>query len=154
MMPPERILERLRSGSGLIGLFGIEHEVTEAGILFRMPIDERHTGRPGAAHGGAVMTLLDTALGGTALVYAMQRGQTVSTVELKVNFLRPARLGMVLESRAEIQSAGRSLIVLSGHAVDERGERVAYAAGTFMVFAPERVENLSSVPDPDRSEEA
>ncbi|MEO1229248.1 MAG: PaaI family thioesterase [Myxococcota bacterium] len=151
-MSADEILNRLRASGGLIRLFGIEHEVTSSEIVFRMPIEERHTGRPGAAHGGAVMTLMDTALGGTALVHAVERGLTVSTVELKVNFLRPAQLGTVLESTAEIQSAGRSLIVLSGHAVDSRGERIAYAVGTFMLFSPERVENLAAAPSPDRSE--
>ncbi|MEL6182991.1 MAG: hypothetical protein AAFU79_00110, partial [Myxococcota bacterium] len=67
-MSADEILNRLRASGGLIRLFGIEHEVTSSEIVFRMPIEERHTGRPGAAHGGAVMTLMDTALGGTALV--------------------------------------------------------------------------------------
>ena len=63
-----------------------------------------------------------------------------STVELKVNFLRPARLGSTLITEAKVQSAGRSLVVVSGYAMDaETGKKVGLGLGTFNVYEVDRL---------------
>ena len=68
-------------------------------------------------------------------------GCTASTVELKTNFLRPVRVGQTLRVRPEVQSRGRSLLVLSGAAEDvHTGERVAFAVGTFNLFPLDAVQ--------------
>lgn len=135
------IRDVLTKQDGLVKTLGIElieeGEVLSASLV----LDERHGAAPGVAHGGSVMSLMDTALGYLALGIAVSRGQLVSTVEMKVNFLRPARLGHRLVVHTEAQSEGRSLLVLSGVAVDEEsGERVAFAVGTFNLYDPTRRE--------------
>ncbi|MEL6178479.1 MAG: PaaI family thioesterase, partial [Myxococcota bacterium] len=89
------------------------------------------------AHGGAVMSLLDTALGARALMHAVSQKRATSTVEMKVNFLRPAPIGQTLVTTTTIQSAGRSLLVVSGSALDEAtGKPIAFAVGTFNLYTP------------------
>ncbi len=129
------ILDSLQRLDGLVSTLGIAFEVGEEEITCRYSVERSHTGAPGIAHGGAVMTLLDSALGACALKLAVARGQMASTVELKVNFLRPAREGQTLVTKTTIQSAGRSLLVLSGSASDEAtGEQIAFAVGTFNLY--------------------
>lgn len=101
----------------------------------RLPLDERHQGAPGIAHGGTITALMDSALGICAMKYAQEQGKVTSTVEMKVNFLKPAPLGATLVTSTKILSAGRSLIVVSGEAVIEGpATKVAFATGTFNLY--------------------
>lgn len=132
----ETVLHALRSHGGLLQTFGIELDVSEPIVTASMTIQPLHAGAPGIAHGGAIAALLDSALGLQALRLALETGRVTSTVELKTNFLRPVKVGAQLVVRPEVQSRGRSLLVLSGAAEDvATGERVAFAVGTFNVFA-------------------
>jgi len=86
-----------------------------------------------AIHGGGVMTLLDVALSSACRgLDASCTGAT--TVEMKVNFIGPARGAVIAEGRA--QRAGRSLIFAEGELCDHAGAVVAKATGTFkLVYA-------------------
>ena len=85
------------------------------------------------------MALLDTALGMQAMEVALQRGCAASTVEMKVNFLRPAAVGTSLYTRTQVQSEGKSLLVVTGTAFDRDSDApVAFAVGTFNVYKPAR----------------
>lgn len=134
-MKVEDITNALQSVGGLITGLAIEFEIDGDEVICRMPITHAHVGAPGVAHGGAVSAFLDTALGARALVHAASVGRATSTVELKVNFLRPARLGKTLVTSAVVQSAGRSLLVVSGKAVEaDTGKGIAFAVGTFNLY--------------------
>lgn len=136
----EDIIENHLAGRGLTGALGMDIQLVDGRPVARMTIDERSTGAPGIAHGGALMALLDSALGAEALQYALGHGQGTSTVELKVNFLRRAKEGRTYRTEQTIDYAGRSLMVVSGKAVDEEtGEPVALALGTFNLFAIEQL---------------
>lgn len=135
----EQVLSLLLDGGGLITELGIELSLEDGTIVGRLPIQERHHGAPGVAHGGALMALLDTTLGAAALQHAVERGFAASTVEMKVNFLRPAPVGGTLTARAELTSIGRSLLVATGKAHGEDGEAVGFAVGTFNLFPLDKV---------------
>lgn len=140
-MTLDQILALLRSQDGLLQTLGIELLPSSTGISARMTVAPLHAGAPGIAHGGAVVSLLDSALGFQALALALEVGCATSTVELKTNFLRPVKVGQQLVVTPELQSRGRSLLVLSGAAEDaETGERVAFAVGTFNLFTTERIQ--------------
>lgn len=132
----------LNNLSGAQKMFGIEIKIAgEGDVDVRMPLDERHGGAPGVAHGGCIATLMDTALGATALTHAIADGRLASTVEMKVNFLKPAPLGNTLLTSATVQAKGKSLIVVSGEAHlatedGDEGHRVAFATATFNLYAP------------------
>jgi len=131
----DEFMAAIEKSGGLVPRLGISVEVVGDEPVCRMTIGPAHIAAPDAAHGGAVMTLLDSALGLTALAYAIPHGQSTSTVEMKVNFLRPARRGRTLVTSTVIQSAGGSLLVATGKATDaETGEAVAFAVGTFNLY--------------------
>jgi uncharacterized protein (TIGR00369 family) len=103
---------------------------------YRMLIQEAHLSSPGTAHGGVLAGLMDAALGAAALTLAFTDGEVVSTVEFKINYLRPVHLGDELRAVAKVEHTGKSIIVVSGtiyrQATDAAGElAVAQGLGTF-----------------------
>ncbi|MEC9408387.1 MAG: PaaI family thioesterase [Abyssibacter sp.] len=142
------VYQKLKSLGGLFATLGITLDTAESAPLTRMTITSAMQGGPGVAHGGAVMALLDTALGMQALDVALKRGCATSTVEMKVNFLRPAPVGSQLYTQTEVQSEGKSLLVVTGTAFDQASDRaVAFAVGTFNVYKPNRRTNEHPMPD-------
>ncbi len=142
----------LTSLGGLIDALEMTIEDRGDGYLaVRMPVTRAMGGSPGVAHGGAVMSLLDTALGGCAIHHALARGKFTSTVEMKVNFLKPAKVGSRLLATATLQAGGRSLLVISGEAVEEdTGRKSAFATGTFNLYDPNRLWKSTDAPtDPE-----
>lgn len=81
---------------------------------YRMVITEAHLSSPGTAHGGVLAGLLDAVLGAAALTQAFTAGELVSTVEFKINYLRPVHLGDELRAVAQVEHAGKSIVVVSG----------------------------------------
>jgi len=99
---------------------------------YRMIIQEAHLSSPGTAHGGVLAGLLDAVLGAAALTLAFTAGELVSTIEFKINYLRPVHLGDELRAVAQVAHAGKSIIVVSStiyRAADATGEAPAVAQG-------------------------
>lgn len=93
---------------GLMQTFGAKLSKVETGRCeitcgFSKGLSQQH----GFFHGGAISSLADTACGYAALTL-MPKGSEVLTVELKMNFLRPAKqeaikvIGTVLKSGSRI----------------------------------------------------
>lgn len=138
-MQLKQIMDHLNEMGGMAPTLGLEFSFDGEVPVCRLALNQSHMGAPGIAHGGAVMTLLDSALGVHAMQHALTKGKATSTVELKVNFLRPAKIGQTLYTETTIQSAGRSLLVMSGTAIDEEtGKKIAFAVGTFNLYDYER----------------
>ncbi len=105
---------------------------------YRMTIVDAHLSSPGTAHGGVLAGLLDAVLGAAALTQAFTVGDLVSTIEFKINYLRPVLLGDELRAVAQVEHAGKSIVVVSGTiyrvAPAEAagpGQAVAQGLGTF-----------------------
>jgi uncharacterized protein (TIGR00369 family) len=112
-------------------LLGIEVVSAEKGMArLMLQAEERHLNPGGTVHGGAIATLLDTAMG-TAVATTTGGGEIPVTVEMKVNYLEPGQQGM-LAATARIHKRGRRFTVLEADVVqEESGEVIAYATGTF-----------------------
>ena len=116
----------------LLGL--MVDDVGDGRIAFRMTVEERHLRTLGIVHGGVTATLLDTATGCAASTKAPADHHVV-TVQLNVNFIRPAWQGETLIASGEVKHAGRQTAVASGEVRTDEGVLVATAMGTFM-FLP------------------
>jgi uncharacterized protein (TIGR00369 family) len=81
---------------------------------YQMLITDAHLSSPGTAHGGVLAGLMDAALGAAALTLAFTAGELVSTIEFKINYLRPVHLGDELRAVARVEHPGKSIIVVSG----------------------------------------
>ena len=82
-----------------------------------------------AAHGGVVMALLDSVMSRAAGELPGAPSRTAVTVEMSSRFHRPARGALLAEGW--VVHASRSLCSCAGQLIDEQGQVVATASGTF-----------------------
>lgn len=94
-------------------------------------IEQQHLRNLGIMHGGVLAAVLDTVMGMAASTRAAQ-GQFVVTVQLNVNFVRPAWLGETLVGTGIVQHAGKQTAVARGEVHTAEGALVGTGSGTFM----------------------
>lgn len=112
-------------------LLGFTVKAIEPGrAVFEMEVDERHHNPIGTLHGGIYCDLADAAMG-FAYAATLAEGESFTTVELKINFLRAVRKGR-LTADAKVIKAGRSTGYIECDVKDETGNLVARAASTCM----------------------
>ena len=118
-------------------LLGFEVESVEAGeASVKMICDRRHNNVFGYAHGGVIFTLADTAIG-LAHVAALTPEDTGTTVESKINYLRPAFDGL-LRAQARCVKQGQNLSFFECDVFDKRNRLIARANATMMSIRDER----------------
>ncbi|AWN39204.1 aromatic compound degradation protein PaaI [Methylobacterium radiodurans] len=118
-----------------IQLLGIEFVSVDPGTAsMRMPAAEYLFNPLGSVHGGSLATLLDSVMG-CAVHSTLPVGRGYTTLEFKMNFLRPAtgRSGL-LTAVGQVIHAGRQQAVAEGRLSDEAGRLVATASTTCLVF--------------------
>jgi acyl-CoA thioesterase len=97
-----------------------------------LEVQERHMNPHGMAHGAVLYALADTGMGG-ALTSMLSDGQLCSTIEIKINYLRPWRSG-TLRCDSRVVSRGRTTAVLQSDLHDGEGRYLAIATGTFAIL--------------------
>lgn len=104
-------------------------------ITYKMTVEEQHLSSPNTAHGAAIAGLMDCTLGLAALSEAITHQNLTSTVEFKINYIRPAKLGETLIGSGKVIHKGKSLIISSGEIRSEgTNELVAMGQGTFNTY--------------------
>jgi uncharacterized protein (TIGR00369 family) len=104
-----------------------------------LPWREDLVGDPerGLLHGGAITTLMDAACG-AATLSALEAICRIATLDLRIDYLRPATTGRTVHCRAECYRLTRQVAFLRATAHDGQAQDpVAHAVGTFMVFRDE-----------------
>lgn len=89
----------------------------------------------GTVHGGWAATILDSALG-CAVHTTIEAGERYTTVEMKVNYLRPIFPGKPAQFRCEgsVINRGRTLALSEARLVDDDGKVYAHGTETCMIF--------------------
>jgi uncharacterized protein (TIGR00369 family) len=115
------------------GLIGIEVDRVEAGeSQMSMEVEERHSNPMGTVHGGILCDLADAAMG-VAYFSTLDEGESFTTLELKINFLRPFWTGRLV-AHGRVVSQGRSVGLTDCRVEDAEGRLVAYATSTCMTL--------------------
>lgn len=113
-------------------------QVTRGQATVEIDTEEKHFNFSGYAHGGVLCTIMDTAMGLAALT-TLEPDETATTVELKVNMLRPVWRSH-LRAIAKVTNSGRTLQLLECDVLDERDKLIAKAMGTWMTLRGEHAE--------------
>lgn len=119
-------------------LLGMNFEIINPGsISYSMLIEEKHLATPIAAHGGAVASLIDAALGVACLSAVFSEGKVVSTLELSIKYLKPATLGATIIAKSDVISKGNRILV-SEVKVYDGNQLIATGSGTFNAYPKEK----------------
>jgi uncharacterized protein (TIGR00369 family) len=97
--------------------------------------DASHANPMGTVQGGILAAIADAAMG-WAYMTTLGEGESYTTLEIKVNFLRPVRAGH-LEARARVRNAGRTVGLVECDVLAEGGKLAAYAVSTCMTLRGE-----------------
>ncbi|HKR00804.1 MAG TPA: PaaI family thioesterase, partial [Pyrinomonadaceae bacterium] len=84
----------------------------------------------GVVHGGVLASLMDSAAA-FAILTLLEKGQTTTTVDLTVHYLRPLVRGRVT-AKARVVRAGRRVLVITIDVLDETEALAATALTSFI----------------------
>jgi uncharacterized protein (TIGR00369 family) len=108
--------------------------IEEGLAVFEFEAGEHVFNPLGMVHGGVVSTLLDTAMG-CAVHSMLPAGNTYSTAEIKVNFIRPVtRVDGRLLCEGRVIHVGKRLATAEGRLMDEDQKLYAHGLTTCMIF--------------------
>jgi uncharacterized protein (TIGR00369 family) len=114
----------------LIGFRLTEVEPGQAVIEF--DATERHANPMGTLHGGVLCDIADAAMG-TAYASTLEEEETYTTLELKINFLKPVR-NAKLKAVGRVVKSGRTIGLVECDVIDEGQSLVARATSTCMTL--------------------
>ena len=127
----QRIMRGEQTPPPIARLVGFVLKSIEPGhAVFEMDVDERHHNPMGTLHGGVYCDLADAAMG-FAYGATLGDGETFTTIELKINFLRAVRKA-TLTAEATVVKAGSTLGYVECDVKDQAGRLVARTASTCM----------------------
>ncbi|MGC1494589.1 MAG: PaaI family thioesterase [Sulfitobacter sp.] len=110
-------------------------DLKDGTAVVSMPYSEKLIGDPktGVVHGGAVSALMDTTCGAAVMSHPSQPAGT-ATMDLRIEYLRAAKPGQTITTRATCYHVTRSVAFVRATATDEDSDNpVATATGTFTV---------------------
>ena len=121
-------------------LIGFEMtEVDPGRAVFELDAGPQHASPLGTVHGGIIVDLVDAAMG-CAHASQLEEGETFTTLELKINFLRPFRNG-TLVATARMVKTGRTIGLAECDVTDSEGRLIARALSTCMTLRGESGES-------------
>jgi uncharacterized protein (TIGR00369 family) len=115
-----------------LGFHLVEAEPGRA--VFAGTPERRHYNPIGTVHGGFAAALLDSALG-CAIFSTLKQGDTWTTLELKLNYVRAMTTETgVVRAEGRVIHRGRSVATSEGDLKDAAGRLYAHATTTCMIF--------------------
>ncbi|HEX5529657.1 MAG TPA: PaaI family thioesterase [Methylomirabilota bacterium] len=114
----------------LIGFTLAEAEPGRAVVT--LDADRRHANPMGTVHGGVLCDIADAAMG-IAYAATLDEGETFTTLELKINFLKPVRAGRLVAT-GRVVKGGHTVGLVECDVLDDKEHLVARASSTCMTL--------------------
>jgi uncharacterized protein (TIGR00369 family) len=117
-------------------LLGFTVVAAERGhVVVELAADERFANPMGTLHGGVLCDIADAAMG---LAYAslLAEGESFTTLELKINYLKPIWRAR-LQAAGSVTKVGRTVGLVECEVVDENRSLVAKASSTCLTLRGE-----------------
>ncbi|MGZ9818157.1 PaaI family thioesterase [Peribacillus simplex] len=111
--------------------------VEEGKAVFELQCNtEKHANPMGTIHGGILCDIADMAMG-VAFASTLETNETFTTVELKINYLKPVWNEKVI-AKGEVMKRGNTIGLIKCDVFGEGGSLVAHALSTCMVLRGEK----------------
>ncbi len=121
------------------GLIGFRLVAVEPGsAVFEMQAGPQHANPMGTLHGGILCDIADAAMG-IAYASTLEEGETFTTLELKVNFLKPV-WNARLRAEGRVVKRGKTVGLVECDVTDETGSLVARASSTCLTLAGKKAD--------------
>ena len=95
--------------------------------------DERFLNPAGLVQGGFLAAMLDSAMGASAVTMVADRRVTVANTEMKVSFIRAAKVSDILTCVATVLKPGRVISFLEATIRDSDDQLIATASSTYLI---------------------
>jgi len=126
-------------GSAVGKLIGFRPTSIESGkAVFELEAGPEHANPMGTLHGGIICDVADAAMG-TAYASTLDEGESFTTLELKINFLRPFWTGRLVATARTVKT-GRTIGLVECDVTDPDERLVARAMSTCMTLRGESSE--------------
>jgi len=121
-------------------------------LILELPYSEGIIGNPdtGVIHGGAITTLMDTTAG-AAVLCAMPEFELCPTLDLRVDYMRSAKPGLAVYSRASCYRSTPNILFMRCEAY-QVDRTVAHCVATFMRMGDKSIKSLDEMSGADKSE--
>jgi len=100
--------------------------------VVELQADQRHANPMGTLHGGVLCDIADAAMG-IAYACALEEGESFTTLEMKINFLKPVWKAH-LRAVGRVVKQGRTIGLVECDITDEQQSLVARASSTCMTL--------------------
>jgi uncharacterized protein (TIGR00369 family) len=144
-MTPEPVhqrdfMARVRANDVAIArLIGFEaKEIAEGRAILTLAAGPQHANPMGSLHGGVLCDIADAAMG-IAFATTLGPDESLTTVELKINFFRPVWEAR-LRAEGKVVRRGSLMGYIECEIMDEQGRLVAKASSTCMALKGERAQ--------------
>ena len=132
------ILKGIYPAAPIAKILNYKVQAVEKGkVVFRGKPNLASRNPMGTLHGGWYGTILDSAMA-CAVMTTLPKGKIQTTLEFKVNIIRPIPADVEVDAIGTVEHAGRSTGVAVGRIIDvESGKLYASASTTCIIMTPE-----------------
>lgn len=109
-------------------------EAGEGRVTLAGTPDARSYNLIGTVHGGWAASILDTAMA-LATLATLDAAHDFTTVDIKVNYLRPIVPGTEVRAEGRVLHAGRRVALCEARLADPAGKLLAHGTGTCLILA-------------------
>ena len=128
----EALLNWMKTNNPFWSLLGMEIIGIKKGwAKIRLPFNKDLANGIGVAHGGAIFSPADSAVG-MALIGLTSKDENISTLEMKINYLKPLSEGEII-AEAKIVHRGAMTAIGDVEVRDGRGNLIAKGLATYAI---------------------
>ena len=128
----DALLDWMKTKNPFWSLLGMEIiEIKKGWAKIRLPFSEKLANGIGVAHGGAIFSPADSAVG-MALIGLVNKNENISTLEMKINYLKPLTAGDII-AEAKIVHKGTMTAIGDVDVRDGKGTLIAKGLATYAI---------------------
>ena len=133
------ILKKYNQTNKFGKFLGLELELIRPGeVNYYVTVKQDHLATLNSAHGGFLAGIFDQIVGTSALSMAVLDKKVVSTVEFKINYLKPAFLNDQIKGSGKVISSGKRIYTVEGKIYNQNDELLVLGIATLNAYPFEK----------------